>query len=291
MAAQKDLGIPSEKLNVNGGACALGHPIGATGARLIVTLCMRWKRATSSAASRRSASAAAKPPRLRSSGSRTSVRRPDIADVLNEGTSAFQSRCDMSECEKSCNLPDETLRLNDLELAVSRPRPPQHSLRLGDGRRHLPHRPDLGRHRRRARRLHRAAAEGIRLEHGGDFLGAVDPLHPVRTDGAVRGGADEPLRPAQRDALGAADRRIRPGGVAGDDPGLAPDAAVGRGDRARHRHDGAGVGRDDCRALVCGAARPRRRHSHRERRYRTTGVPAAAGKPDRAALAGGWHWR
>ena len=38
MAAQRDLGIPREKLNVNGGACALGHPIGATGARLIVTL-------------------------------------------------------------------------------------------------------------------------------------------------------------------------------------------------------------------------------------------------------------
>ncbi len=38
MAAQRDLGIASEKLNVNGGACALGHPIGATGARLIVTL-------------------------------------------------------------------------------------------------------------------------------------------------------------------------------------------------------------------------------------------------------------
>jgi acetyl-CoA C-acetyltransferase len=38
MAAQKDLGIPRDHLNVNGGACALGHPIGATGARLIVTL-------------------------------------------------------------------------------------------------------------------------------------------------------------------------------------------------------------------------------------------------------------
>ena len=38
MAAAKDLGIPREKLNINGGACALGHPIGATGARLIVTL-------------------------------------------------------------------------------------------------------------------------------------------------------------------------------------------------------------------------------------------------------------
>jgi acetyl-CoA C-acetyltransferase len=38
MAAQKDLAIPRDRLNVNGGACALGHPIGATGARLIVTL-------------------------------------------------------------------------------------------------------------------------------------------------------------------------------------------------------------------------------------------------------------
>lgn len=38
MAAQKDLSIPRDKLNVHGGACALGHPIGATGARLIVTL-------------------------------------------------------------------------------------------------------------------------------------------------------------------------------------------------------------------------------------------------------------
>lgn len=38
MAPIKDLGIAHEKLNVNGGACALGHPIGASGARLVVTL-------------------------------------------------------------------------------------------------------------------------------------------------------------------------------------------------------------------------------------------------------------
>jgi acetyl-CoA C-acetyltransferase len=38
MAAARELGIDMDKLNVNGGACALGHPIGATGARLIVTL-------------------------------------------------------------------------------------------------------------------------------------------------------------------------------------------------------------------------------------------------------------
>jgi acetyl-CoA C-acetyltransferase len=38
MAPIKELGIPHEKINVNGGACALGHPIGASGARLVVTL-------------------------------------------------------------------------------------------------------------------------------------------------------------------------------------------------------------------------------------------------------------
>jgi acetyl-CoA C-acetyltransferase len=38
LAAMKDVGIPHEKMNVNGGAVALGHPIGASGARLLVTL-------------------------------------------------------------------------------------------------------------------------------------------------------------------------------------------------------------------------------------------------------------
>ena len=33
-----DLGSLAEKVNVNGGACALGHPIGASGARILVTL-------------------------------------------------------------------------------------------------------------------------------------------------------------------------------------------------------------------------------------------------------------
>jgi acetyl-CoA C-acetyltransferase len=44
MAAAKDLGIARDRLNINGGACALGHPIGATGARLIVTLLHALKR-------------------------------------------------------------------------------------------------------------------------------------------------------------------------------------------------------------------------------------------------------
>ena len=38
MAAMKDIGIPHDKLNIHGGACALGHPIGASGARILVTL-------------------------------------------------------------------------------------------------------------------------------------------------------------------------------------------------------------------------------------------------------------
>jgi acetyl-CoA C-acetyltransferase len=38
MAAMADVKIPHEKLNVNGGAVALGHPIGASGARILVTL-------------------------------------------------------------------------------------------------------------------------------------------------------------------------------------------------------------------------------------------------------------
>lgn len=38
MAAMKELSIPHDKVNVNGGACALGHPIGASGTRILVTL-------------------------------------------------------------------------------------------------------------------------------------------------------------------------------------------------------------------------------------------------------------
>jgi acetyl-CoA C-acetyltransferase len=38
MAPMRELGVPHAKLNVNGGACALGHPIGCTGARIVVTL-------------------------------------------------------------------------------------------------------------------------------------------------------------------------------------------------------------------------------------------------------------
>jgi acetyl-CoA C-acetyltransferase len=39
LVAAQELGIDHAKINVNGGACALGHPVGATGARIVVTLC------------------------------------------------------------------------------------------------------------------------------------------------------------------------------------------------------------------------------------------------------------
>jgi acetyl-CoA C-acetyltransferase len=38
MAAMQELDIPHDRINVHGGACALGHPIGASGARIVVTL-------------------------------------------------------------------------------------------------------------------------------------------------------------------------------------------------------------------------------------------------------------
>ena len=45
MAAMHDLDIDHARVNVNGGACALGHPIGATGARILTTLLYALRRA------------------------------------------------------------------------------------------------------------------------------------------------------------------------------------------------------------------------------------------------------
>jgi len=44
MIAMQELSIPHDVLNVNGGACALGHPIGATGARILTTLLYALRR-------------------------------------------------------------------------------------------------------------------------------------------------------------------------------------------------------------------------------------------------------
>jgi acetyl-CoA C-acetyltransferase len=45
IACDRELKLPRERLNVNGGAIALGHPIGATGARIVVTLLAQMRRA------------------------------------------------------------------------------------------------------------------------------------------------------------------------------------------------------------------------------------------------------
>ena len=45
LAAIRDLGLDADQVNSHGGACAMGHPIGATGARLIVTLLGALRRA------------------------------------------------------------------------------------------------------------------------------------------------------------------------------------------------------------------------------------------------------
>ena len=70
MRAMSDLALPHEKVNVHGGACALGHPIGASGARILVTLLAAMEKHGETRGVARSASAAARRRRWRSSGRR-----------------------------------------------------------------------------------------------------------------------------------------------------------------------------------------------------------------------------
>src|SRR3989449_8590089 len=44
LAVEKELGLDRDKVNVNGGAIALGHPLGATGTRLVITLLYELRR-------------------------------------------------------------------------------------------------------------------------------------------------------------------------------------------------------------------------------------------------------
>ena len=44
LACQQELGVPDDKLNVNGGGISLGHPVGATGSRIVITLMYELKR-------------------------------------------------------------------------------------------------------------------------------------------------------------------------------------------------------------------------------------------------------
>ena len=44
LATMRDLGVSADRVNVNGGAIALGHPVGMSGARLVLTLAMELRR-------------------------------------------------------------------------------------------------------------------------------------------------------------------------------------------------------------------------------------------------------
>ena len=77
IANNQMLGLDPARVNVWGGAVALGHPIGASGARVLVTLLSALRDGVKGAASPRSASAAARGSRWRSSGSDATLT-PDM---------------------------------------------------------------------------------------------------------------------------------------------------------------------------------------------------------------------
>jgi acetyl-CoA C-acetyltransferase len=86
MAAMHDLGLPHDKVNVHGGACALGHPIGASGARILVTLIGALRqRPARRAVSRACASAAAKRPPSASNWKETPVISPCLPREGEDG--------------------------------------------------------------------------------------------------------------------------------------------------------------------------------------------------------------
>ena len=91
MAAMRDLGLDHDRVNIYGGACALGHPIGATGARIIVTLlnALMARRGAKRAASPAFASAAARRPRSRSNA-RALMNASDEIGRSPFGTSDFE---------------------------------------------------------------------------------------------------------------------------------------------------------------------------------------------------------
>ena len=60
LASSRELGIDHDKLNVNGGAIAIGHPLGCSGARLLGTLAHELRRRVAATAWRRCASASAR---------------------------------------------------------------------------------------------------------------------------------------------------------------------------------------------------------------------------------------
>ena len=156
MAAMQEHGLPHDKVNVHGGACALGHPIGASGARILVTLigALRkygGKRGVASAVHRR----------------RRSHRHGDRTRVSEKATSAqLQTLLKRSRFVSGYGL--RLVSVDDDECTIAMPfrraleRPGRHGERPGvhgGGRlRHVAG--DQAPHRHRARRRH------LRAEHG-----------------------------------------------------------------------------------------------------------------------------
>ena len=169
------------------------------------------------------------------------------------------------------------------------PRPPERSLRLGRRRRHLPHHAGHGRRRGCARRPDPAASEGVRLGHGDDLIGPGRALRAVRIDGAFRGPADEPLRPAPHRAPGASPHRRGVAHLPLHERGLAAGHALGR--RRRHRHGAyrPGARRHHRDPLVLAVARPRRRSPHRQFGHRPTHRSPRSSLPSPSISAGVQH--
>ena len=76
LIAMRELDIAADRININGGACALGHPIGASGARIVATLLAALQARVCSGASPASALGAAKPPPWRSNSCHETGIRP-----------------------------------------------------------------------------------------------------------------------------------------------------------------------------------------------------------------------
>ena len=148
--------------------------------------------------------------------------------------------CSSSNAQTSSKL----LRLNDLELAVGRPRPPQHPLRLGDGRRDLPHRADHA-----PARSARPACSSCRCRR--NSAGARREISSALSIRFILFGLMAPFAAALLNRYGLRNVTLTAllivvSGLVASlamTQGLAADAAVGRRDRHRHRHDRAGARR------------------------------------------------
>ena len=139
-------------------------------------------------------------------------------------------------------------------------------LRLGGSRGDFPGHAGDGRGHGRARRLHRTAREGIRLERSRHIGCARGAARALRSDRAVRGGLHQPLRRENGGDGGDAADRCRHPGLARHDRTLAARRPVGRDHRLRHRHGRAGARRDGRDPVVRQATRLRRWHADGELR-------------------------